>query len=59
MFNFFDKVKNKNIEDPITKIAALLIHVAKIDENYTEKEKEIIKKLLMILVQIMKLLMIY
>ena len=44
MFNFFDKVKNKNIEDPITKIAALLIHVAKIDENYTEKEKEIIKK---------------
>ena len=44
MFNFFDKVKNKNIEDPITKIAALLIHVAKIDENYTEKEREIIKK---------------
>jgi len=44
MFNFFNKVKNKNIEDPITKIAALLIHVAKIDENYTEKEKEIIKK---------------
>ena len=44
MFNFFDKVKNKNIEDPITKIAALLIHVAKIDENYTEKERNIIKK---------------
>ena len=44
MFNFFDKVKNKNIEDPITKIAALLIHVAKIDENYTEKERSIIKK---------------
>ncbi len=44
MFNFFDKVKNKNIEDPITKIAALLIHVAKIDENYTEKERGIIKK---------------
>ena len=44
MFNFFDKVKNKNIEDPITKIAALLIHVAKIDDNYTEKEREIIKK---------------
>ena len=42
MFNFFDKVKNKNIEDPITKIAALLIHVAKIDESYTEKEREII-----------------
>ena len=44
MFNFFDKIKNKNIEDPVTKIAALLIHVAKIDENYTEKEREIIKK---------------
>ena len=43
MFNFFDKVKNKNIEDPIIKIAALLVHVAKIDENYTEKEREIIK----------------
>ena len=27
-------------------IAALLIHVAKIDENYEEKEKEIIKKTL-------------
>ena len=40
MFNFFDKVKNKNIEDPITKIAALLIHVSKIDESYTEKERE-------------------
>ena len=44
MFNFFDKVKNKNIEDPIIKIAALLIHVAKIDEKYTEKEKQLIKK---------------
>ena len=43
MFNFFDKVKNKNIEDPITKIAALLIHVAKIDESYTEKEREIME----------------
>ena len=27
-------------------IAALLIHVAKIDENYEDKEKEIIKKTL-------------
>ncbi len=44
MINFF---KNKNmevIENPLSKIAALLIHVAKIDENYTEKEREIIKK---------------
>ena len=44
MFNFFNKQNNKNIEDPLNKIAALLIHVAKIDENYTEKEKVIIKK---------------
>ena len=44
MFNFFNKKNNKNIEDPLNKIAALLIHVAKIDENYTEKEKVIIKK---------------
>ena len=44
MFNFFNKEKNKNIKDPLAKIAALLIHVAKIDENYTEKERSIIKK---------------
>ena len=49
MLNFLKK-KNKNIEnnsiDPL-KIAALLIHAAKIDENYTNKEKEIIKKTLL------------
>tara|TARA_B100000686_G_C16370076_1_gene752100 strand:+ start:242 stop:670 length:429 start_codon:yes stop_codon:yes gene_type:complete len=49
MLNFFKK-KNKNIAnnsiDPV-KIAALLIHAAKIDENYTDKEKEIIKKTLL------------
>tara|TARA_B100000029_G_scaffold68847_1_gene61247 strand:- start:100 stop:516 length:417 start_codon:yes stop_codon:yes gene_type:complete len=44
MFEFFNKKNNKKIEDPLAKIAALLIHVAKIDENYTEKEKNIIKK---------------
>ena len=44
MFNFFNKEKNESIKDPLTKIAALLIHVAKIDENYTEKERVIIKK---------------
>ena len=32
--------------DSAVKIAALLIHAAKIDENYTDKEKEIIKKTL-------------
>jgi len=34
--------ENNNLE----KIAALLIHVAKIDENYAEKEEEIIKQTL-------------
>ena len=43
MFNLFKKNKEE-IESPLTKISALLIHAAKIDENYTEKEKEIIKK---------------
>ena len=31
----------------LTKTCALLIHAAKIDENYTEKEEEIIKKTLL------------
>ena len=44
MINFFNKENNKNIENPIVKITALLVHVAKIDENYSEKEKEIIAK---------------
>ena len=44
MFNLFNKKNKEIIKDPLTKIAALLIHVAKIDENYTEKEKNIIKK---------------
>ena len=38
--------KDKEIIDSnsLTKITALLIHAAKIDENYTEIEKKIIKK---------------
>ena len=43
MFNLFKKNKEE-VESPLTKITALLIHAAKIDENYTEKEKQIIKK---------------
>ena len=31
----------------LTKIASLLIHTAKIDENYTNYEEEIIKKTLL------------
>ena len=47
MFKFFNKKNNKKIEDPLTKIAALLIHVAKIDENYTEKESILIRKIVL------------
>ena len=42
---FFKKEEAKNIEF-LTKVCALLIHAAKIDENYTDKEEEIIKKTL-------------
>ena len=38
---FFKKNLNKN--DDLAKIAALLIHAAKIDENYSKEEEEIIK----------------
>ena len=44
MFRFFNKENKKEIEDPLTKICALLVHAAKIDENFTDKEKKIIKK---------------
>ena len=41
------KKKSKNENDDFVKVAALLIHAAKIDENYTIKEEEIIKKTLL------------
>ena len=47
MFNFFKKKNKEVIENSLVKIAALLIHVAKIDKNYTQKEREIIKKAIM------------
>ena len=43
MFNFL-KENKKELENPLVKIGALLIHAAKIDENYTKKEKQIIEK---------------
>ena len=45
----FKKIFKKKNESPSSKnvlIIALLIHAAKIDENYTENEKEIIKKVI-------------
>ena len=44
---FFKKNKKNDNGDKIIKVAALLIHAAKIDENYSEKEYEIIKKTLL------------
>tara|TARA_B100001758_G_C17913207_1_gene354744 strand:+ start:104 stop:526 length:423 start_codon:yes stop_codon:yes gene_type:complete len=48
MFDIFKDKKEKKLsdDDKYIKSAALLIHAAKIDENYTEKEKSIIKKTL-------------
>ena len=45
MFNIFkkDKTEKKNNHPSIMAVACLLIHSAKIDENYTVKEKKIIK----------------
>ena len=49
MFDIFDKNKKEGKKDNnlFINIGALLIHVAKIDENYSEKEKKIIKKTLL------------
>ena len=38
---------NENNNKELIKIAALLIHAAKIDENYSSEEEEIIKKTLL------------
>ena len=43
---FFKKSENNNENEGLIKVAALLIHAAKIDENYSEHEEEIIKKTL-------------
>ena len=44
---FFKKNSNETENNFLIKSCALLIHAAKIDENYTENEKEIIKKTLL------------
>tara|TARA_B100000965_G_C19143419_1_gene562692 strand:+ start:168 stop:581 length:414 start_codon:yes stop_codon:yes gene_type:complete len=43
---FLNKEKKKNENSYLVKVGALLIHAAKIDEKYSNKEKEIIKKTL-------------
>ena len=48
MFNFFKKEKDSEKKSfSIVALASLLIHAARIDENYSEKEKGIIKQTLL------------
>ena len=49
MFSLFKKDKENNKDEnhlSLISVAALLVHSAKIDENFTEKERFIIKKAL-------------
>ena len=44
---FFKKQEDKIEKNFLIKVCALLIHAARIDENYTDNEEEIIKKTLL------------
>jgi len=47
VFDLFKKKENKDINNlSLVIVASLLIHSAKIDQNFTNKEKKIIKKAL-------------
>ena len=48
MINLFKKKEKDKINnnDFLSKVGSLLIHAAKIDEIYTNEEKEIVKKTL-------------
>ena len=48
----FKKLQKENLDDKNILVAALLIHAAKIDENYTDAEKKIIKAALINLINI-------
>jgi len=50
--NFFKKENKENDNNKSILITSLLIHAAKIDDNYTNVEKEIIKKALISLNEI-------
>ena len=49
IFKFFNKEEQLNDNSDLLNVACLMIHAAKIDENYTDKEREIIKKTLTML----------
>ena len=44
---FFKNSKNSKIENDLEKVAALLIHAAKIDENFSNEEEKIIYQTLL------------
>ena len=46
IFKFLNKENKLDNNNDLLNIACLMIHAAKIDENYTNKEKNIIKKTL-------------
>ena len=46
IFKFFNKEEQSNNDSDLINVACLMIHSAKIDENYTDKEKTIIKNTL-------------
>ena len=58
MFNLFKKERVNEKDDnhvSLISIAALLIHSAKIDENFSEKERTIIKNALIVRVEPIKI----
>ena len=46
IIKFFNKEEQSNNDSDLINVACLMIHAAKIDENYTVKEKTIIKNTL-------------
>ena len=47
ILRFFNNEKQKEGESELIHIACLLVHAAKIDENYTKRERNIIKNTLL------------
>tara|TARA_S200000501_G_scaffold377397_1_gene435641 strand:- start:1259 stop:1681 length:423 start_codon:yes stop_codon:yes gene_type:complete len=47
ILKFFNKNEKSNDDSNLIDVACLMIHAAKIDENYTDKEKKIIRNTLM------------
>ena len=46
IFKFFNKKEQLDDNSDLLNVACLMIHAARIDENYTDKEKKIIKNTL-------------